>query len=36
MEGQRQEVVQFQTEYEEWKLKYEAAIRCPASEILSR
>ena len=33
IESQRQEVVQFQTEYEEWKLKYEAAIEYPASEI---
>ena len=33
IESQRQEVVQFQKEYEEWKLKYEVAIEYPASEI---
>jgi hypothetical protein len=34
IESQRQEVIQFQTEYEEFKLKYEAAIEYPASQIL--
>ena len=33
IESQRQEVVQFQKEYEEWKLKYAAAIEYPASKI---
>jgi hypothetical protein len=33
IESQRQEVVQFQREYEKWKLKYAAAVEYPASII---
>ncbi|HWX32812.1 MAG TPA: hypothetical protein VNZ53_35950 [Steroidobacteraceae bacterium] len=33
IESQRQEVVQFQKEYEEWKVKYAGAIEVPAVQI---